>query len=839
MFTLRLLGGASLDGPDGPVTGRAALRQRIALLALLAVEHPRQLSRDKLVACLWPESGTDDARHLLRESLYILRSALGEDSVPGTGDDLRLNPARLTCDLWDFDGALARDDLEAAVGVYRGPFLSGFHLSDAEEFEHWADGERSRLARRYGQALEQLAERQMRSGDPVRAAEWWSRLAGEDPYNSRIALRYMQALEAAGDRAGALRYAKAHSELLRADLDAAPERDVVALAERLRLESRGASGGALVAAKEISVGPIPGDGARPQSQPAPAAEPRPSTRRMWLPTAVLLLLVVMGVGLVGGVLTRDRGPELSSQRVAAAVFENRTGRSDLDDLGAMAADWIIRGVMEAPLVDVDELQAVYARGNYDARHPANLLTLARQDSAGLVIQGSYYISGDSVLFQAGILDVASGRMIRSFDPVGASIGRSTAALEALRERIAVGLSSLVNPLNGVPVDAELVPPSLPAYREFVAGLKEDDREASAEHYRQAAKLDSAFVAPLMQLAFSAILNDQCSITDSIGAVLDRRRDRLTAWNRITIDLLRARCRDNRGKEVRLFEQRYKAYPRSLLAQATYAALLQNSNQPRSAREILRRFVPLPDYEGWYWELMAGSWHMLGGYGTELGITERWVDSTSWSWQEVRGRALAALGREKEVMELLRSTAGVSIDSAANHQLQIATELAVHGYPRSALAAAESILKRLELGPDEGGGRAANIAWANRLLGRNDAEREALERVARSDADTLSKLQAEARLAVLLADTARAERIDSILAEQSARPMRPMVRSALILPRAHIAVGLGRREQAVALLRRVKAQGFLPLGSSHAFHNDLLLAPLRGYPPFDALLQPDN
>ena len=94
MFTLRLLGGASLDGPDGPVAGRAALRQRVALLALLAVEHPRPLSRDKLVASLWPESGTDDARHLLRESLYILRSALGDDSVLSTGDDLRLNPDR-------------------------------------------------------------------------------------------------------------------------------------------------------------------------------------------------------------------------------------------------------------------------------------------------------------------------------------------------------------------------------------------------------------------------------------------------------------------------------------------------------------------------------------------------------------------------------------------------------------------------------------------------------------------------------------------------------------------------------------------------------------------------
>jgi DNA-binding SARP family transcriptional activator len=147
MFTLRLLGATSLDGPDGPVSGRAALRQRIALLAILAVEHPRPISRDKLVADLWPENGTDEARHLLRDSLYILRSALGDDSVLATGDDLRLNPRRLTCDLWDFEAALAREDPEAAVSAYHGPFLTGFHLSGGEEFERWVDGERARLGR--------------------------------------------------------------------------------------------------------------------------------------------------------------------------------------------------------------------------------------------------------------------------------------------------------------------------------------------------------------------------------------------------------------------------------------------------------------------------------------------------------------------------------------------------------------------------------------------------------------------------------------------------------------------------------------------------------------------
>ena len=253
MFTLRLLGGASLDGPDGPVTGRAALRQRIALLALLAVEHPRPLSRDKLLAYLWPESGTAEARHLLRSSLYILRSALGEDSVLSTGDDLRLNPDRLTCDLWEFEAALARDDLEEAVGVYHGPFLSGFHLSEAEEFEHWADGERSRLARQYGQALEQLAEREMRGGDR------YGRSSGGRAWRARTPTT-------PGSRCGTCRPSRRRAtgpgrsgtrartpSCCAAELDAVPEREVVALAERLRLESRAAASGA----------PAPADRCRP------------------------------------------------------------------------------------------------------------------------------------------------------------------------------------------------------------------------------------------------------------------------------------------------------------------------------------------------------------------------------------------------------------------------------------------------------------------------------------------------------------------------------------------------------------------------------------------------
>ncbi|MGH7513418.1 MAG: BTAD domain-containing putative transcriptional regulator [Gemmatimonadales bacterium] len=863
MYTLRLLGSAVLDGPDGPVAGRAALRQRLALLALLAVEHPRPVSRDSLVASLWPESDTGDARHLLRDSLYLLRSALGDDAVLSTGDDLRLNPAILGCDLWEFEAGLERGDPGSAVGLYHGPFLDGFHLSDAEEFEHWADGQRTRLARRYGDALEQLAEREMKGGNPLRAAEWWSRRAGADPFNSRIALRYMEALEAAGDRAGALRQAGAHSDLLRRELNAAPEREVLAFAERLRLESRPASESASLAATAPrraagaeSVAPIspPPAGATARAPDPAIAAGRPSSRRGWLAPAAIAAAALIGLGIAGSPLSHARAPMLRPRRVAAAPFQNRTGRRDLDDLGAMAADWMIRGLLETPMVDPADLEAVHTSGQTQGTQ-IDPLAAARRDGAAKIIRGSYYASGDSVLFQAEVADVATGRVLMSFEPVGAPVEQATVALEALRQRLADGLSPLVNALNrGNTIDPDLaLPRNLAAYREFLAGLKGmrvgDNWDDESEHYRRAARLDSTFIAPLIQLAELAMWNDQCTVTDSVGRVLEGRRQLLGRWNSLTIGALRARCEGRMAAAVGLLGQRHDAYPESASARARDAQALQYSNQPRASRAILLTMDPERDLGWWkspadvwprYWWRLAGTWHMVGGYREELEITDRWADSTDRDWQIVRGRALAGLGREREVLALVNDMAGRSVDSVAPAALTIAAELAAHGHPAAARAVAESMLARFGRAPDTAGSRADNVARAEHLLGRGAEERAALERVAPSDADTLLRLEAAGRIAAMLGDTARADRIDGDLASLSNEPLeQPLHRGQLILARAHLAAALGRREQAVARLREAVARGMVDLGASHAFHADPLLAGLRGYPPFDALLVPDN
>lgn len=234
MFSLKLFGGAILLGPTGPLTGRLAQRRRLALLAVLAAGGGRPVSRDRLLALFWPESDAERARHSLADSVYHIRRELGESAVVSRGEDLWLDAEVIGCDVVTFEDAVARGDLRAAIAVYGGPFLDGFHISDAPDFERWVDEQRDRLGRAYARVTEQLAEEAAARGEARESAEWWLRLSALDPLNARTALRLMAALDAAGDRAGAIQHARVHTALLEQELGAAADAEVAAFAERLR-----------------------------------------------------------------------------------------------------------------------------------------------------------------------------------------------------------------------------------------------------------------------------------------------------------------------------------------------------------------------------------------------------------------------------------------------------------------------------------------------------------------------------------------------------------------------------------------------------------------------------
>ena len=234
MLQLRLLGGAALLAEDEVLGGAASHRYSLALLSLLACAPGRSLSRGKLVGLLWPGSPERTARGRLNTYLHRLRSRLTEDTLVSRGSDLWLNSDRMECDVIQFREALEDEQLREAVELYRGPFLDGFWIDDSPEFEHWVDGQRSRLRDGYRSALESLALEAWREEAPETAAHWWERRAREDPYDSRVVLRLMEALEEAGNRVGALRVGEDHVRLLKDEFGTGPGEDLWAFMHRLR-----------------------------------------------------------------------------------------------------------------------------------------------------------------------------------------------------------------------------------------------------------------------------------------------------------------------------------------------------------------------------------------------------------------------------------------------------------------------------------------------------------------------------------------------------------------------------------------------------------------------------
>src|SRR6476661_6158377 len=188
MLHLKTFGGLSLDIDGIPGAGAAQQRKTLGLLALLAAAGQRGLSRDKLIATLWPETDAEHGRGLLRQACYALRRDLRAPDLFLGSIQLRLNPAEISSDIESFTAALAVNDPTRAVSFYTAPFLDGFYLNGGGEFETWAETERSRLASQCGAALAVLSAEATTRGEHRVAADWWRRLLELDPLSSHAAL---------------------------------------------------------------------------------------------------------------------------------------------------------------------------------------------------------------------------------------------------------------------------------------------------------------------------------------------------------------------------------------------------------------------------------------------------------------------------------------------------------------------------------------------------------------------------------------------------------------------------------------------------------------------------
>lgn len=478
------------------------------MLAILAASGDRGISRDQLIGLLWSEGTSEAGRHSLEQLLHALRRSLGESLFDGT-NPLSLNPGAMASDVGEFHSALASGTLADAVALYSGPFLHGFYLDDAPEFERWATSERSRIAERYAEALGKLATDAEKSGDHSVAIQWRRRLVEADPVSSRYALSLMRSLVASGDRTAALQHARIYESLVRQELDSEPDPSITSYAAALRTGvvdvpesmSKLVVTAALEAPQTLSAAPlVPQAGSlAPPSETSRTSRDR--SRIWWISGTVIAVALLLVAAFF--VKMRTATPRVEANRIVVLPFRITETDSSVQYLGEGAADLIapmLNG--EGGPIAVDSRSAIstwkrITRGREGTASDAR--AVAKELGASLALSGAIVESAGRLTITGSVLSV-DGADARALT----SVSGPTDSVQKLIDDFVAQLLVRQSGLAETSV-AAVISHSLPAIRAYLDGRAEHrraDEDRAIESFARALDIDSTFALAALDLAVS-------------------------------------------------------------------------------------------------------------------------------------------------------------------------------------------------------------------------------------------------------------------------------------------------------------------------------------------------
>jgi eukaryotic-like serine/threonine-protein kinase len=508
MLHLKTFGGLSVDIDGTPATGAAQQRKMLALLALLGAAGHRGLSRDKLIAALWPEIDAEHGRGLLKQACYALRRDLHERELFLGSIQLSLNPAVISSDVGSFARALEEKDPTRAVALYTAPFLDGFYLNGGGEFEDWAETERARLAGQCRSALEVLSAEATGRGEHRLAADWWGRLLELDPLSSRAALGLMTALDNAGDHAAALRRGQAHGELLRSELGDDPPAELSRWIHHRPATGNGVLGNGVAgngaklsnqlrADHPASVDRLaPAEGLADTLGVAPEIAParRASTDvRRWGAVIGVAALIAAGV-----LLSRHRGDLPTDPNLLAIV--------PFDVLDPSLQIWH-EGLVDVLSRDLDGAgplrtvpQTISLKLWEGRADRVSAERFGRRTGAGLVVFGSISKAKDTVSLRATLKDLSRSRAETDLEVKG-EISSMGGLADSLGVRIlqVLGQNRPIGAVRRVSIGSR----SLPALKAFLYGEQFYRRglfDSALVHYDQAIAQDSTFALAFRRMS---------------------------------------------------------------------------------------------------------------------------------------------------------------------------------------------------------------------------------------------------------------------------------------------------------------------------------------------------
>ena len=875
MLRLTTFGGLALSKDGTPLTGPAAQRSRLSLLAVLATAGPTGFSRDKLLLHLWPESDEERARHALKQAVYSLRRELGTDEVIVGTASLSLNPLIITSDAREFEAAIAAGDSATAAALYNGPFLDGFHLKDSVEFERWSGEQRARYAHMWTTAVERLASDFESRGAWRDAAGHWRTLAAAEPLSGRLTGALIRCLAESGDVGAALSQYRIHESLLRDEVGSTPEPEVAALAEAIRSGTwqRSPDKPVVRAAAPPAAPPSgsPPGGSPPQAQRSESPPPRPRRRSTAVAFGLGMVVVLIAVLTVGyrsidpetrtvlRTLMARKPVKVDSRQIVVAPFENQTGDTTLNALGEQIADWFSRELNDAGFVVVDsrtariDTKVVGGIPRMFRAHDLNI-ALAEENGSSYVVIGKYYKEGSRLEANVSVIDVATKQTLKSLGPYYGTRESADAFIKSLLVPTVTFLRQKVDTTAGGLTAGYTSPPSLEAFERvsrawerFFASPR-DTATVFAE-LDSAARLDTSYATPLLMKAYILDVKSQWAGVSDIVRRVRPLAPKMSRLEKGALELFESDLRGDAVARIAISKRLEALSPGSAEMPLLVVVSSLYAGRPAAAVAALAHTDPdrgLNLATPAYWEWSAEALHEAGDFAREAEVAKTGLKRfkhhppSTYSLvrvlatrndKDLRAAVDHGIPPAKDVNDEPRDPVGDPQDL----MILAGRELRAHGHPAAADSFFARVAQELATLPPN-----ANMVQLRRqahaFYEAKDYPRAKAAFAAILQRDSLD-IESEGRLgtsAVHLGDSATAQRVDAHLATMK----RPFLMGRALRWRANIAAVRGRAPEACALLEQAVRQGHRLMDTplNLTVHLDGDFVAVRSHPAYSAMLQ---
>lgn len=235
MLQINVLGKTKISC-NGELLDKQLSTKAQALVYLLIAHNGKFISRDKIMAYLWPDSTTDAARYNLRYNLWQLKKLLPHDGADrslvlsekdGCSIDSRYS---FQCDLLKIQScSVHSQDLEELAytkSLFSGDFMEGWYLKNCNEFNEMILFERMNCEHIQVELLKTLARRYEENERLEEALATWQEMAKVDMDNEETACNIVRLYAEMGNRVAAINHYKKFETSLWDNLNIAPNEEL-------------------------------------------------------------------------------------------------------------------------------------------------------------------------------------------------------------------------------------------------------------------------------------------------------------------------------------------------------------------------------------------------------------------------------------------------------------------------------------------------------------------------------------------------------------------------------------------------------------------------------------